>query len=121
MSNRRTAVYYFLWALFGLAIILLDLFLSIIEPGAGVLIELIFALIVYWFSFRKKSLGWLIVIISSLIELIAYNIYCSRWSAVICERNLLIISAGPIYMFGVIWSAYWIGTLITKINPKKKF
>ena len=109
MSKKRTALYYFLWALVGLVFIILDVFLSIREPGAGVLIELIFAMIVHWFSLRKKSLGWLIVIVSSLVELITYSVYCSSGPAVICERNLLIISAGPIYMFGVLWLVYQIG------------
>jgi len=121
MKKKRMTLYYFLWAVLGVLFITIDVFLSIERPGAGVFIELTFAMIVYWFSLRKKSLGWLIVIVSSLAELVAYNFYCSRWSAVVCNRNLLIISAGPIFMFGILWLAHQLGLLITKISKTKKF
>ena len=115
MTEKRLKLYYLLWSTIGAAIILLGVLLTIKKPGFGVLIELFVGCVAFIISLRKIKAGLLIIGVAFLVEFFAYSFYCSAWPAVICQRNLFIVSASSSILFGVIWLASFVCLTIFKI------
>jgi len=120
MIEKRLKLYYLLWSIMGVAIILLGVLLTIKKPGFGVLIELIVGFIAFKISLRKIQVGLLIIGVAFLVEFFAYSFYCTTWSAVICQRNLFVVSASSSILFGIIWIVSFVSLAITKILKPKR-
>ena len=120
MTEKRLKLYYLLWSTIGVAIVLFGVLLTIKKPGLGVLIEFFVGCVAFTISLRKIKAGLLIIGVAFLVEFFAYSFYCSTWPAVICQRNLFIVSASSSILFEVIWLAGFVCLTIFKIFKPKR-
>ncbi len=120
MREKRLKLYYLLWLIVGVAIILLGVLLTIKKPGFGVLIELIVGFVAFKISLQKIKMGLLIIGVAFLVEFFAYSFYCSTWSAVVCQRNLFVVSASSSILFGAIWIVSFLSLAVIKILKPKR-
>jgi len=99
---------------------LISLSLNINKAGKGIPVDIFIAWVAFIISERKFKAGLLIIGIASVIELVSYNLYCSTWLAMICQRNFFVISSIPIFFFGIGWLAISVSVFIMKVlGPRK--
>jgi len=115
VTENRLKLYYFLLAILGGIVIYFSMLLNIKKAGQGVAIEMLVAGFVFILSQNKFKAGLLVIGCISIIEFIVYNLYCSNWSATICQRNLVVISATSIIFFGIFWLALLVSKVIINI------
>ena len=120
MTEKRLKLYYLLWSTIVISIVLFGVLLTIKKPGLGVLIDFFVGCVAFTISLRKIKAGLLIIGVAFLVEFFAYSFYCSTWPAVICQRNLFIVSASSSILFGVIWLAGFVCLTIFKIFKPKR-
>ena len=94
--------------------------MNIKKAGDGVGVEVLLAFFVYILSRNRFKVSLVVIICISIVEFTAYNIYCLNWSALICQRNLFIISGSSLIFFGIIWLAMSVsGVIINTLGLDK--
>jgi hypothetical protein len=117
MQNAKTRLKfsYAILLIFCVLMVLLSLYLNFQKAGQGVAIDAFIAWVVFMFSQKRFTRGFIIIGGISLINFILYNLYCSTSTAMICQRNLFVISGTSFLFFGIIWLAILTGTFIIKV------
>jgi len=115
MKENRLKLYYMLWAATGVIVIAFSIYMNIKKAGDGVGIEALLAYFVFILSRNRLKASLIVITCISVIEFTAYSIYCLSRSALICQRNLFIVSGSSLFFFGIFWLAISVSGVIVSI------
>ncbi|MBK9924655.1 MAG: hypothetical protein IPP66_05110 [Anaerolineales bacterium] len=114
-KENRIRLYYLLWSTAGIIAIAISIYLNVKKAGDGVGIEMLLAYFVFILSRNRFKASLVVILCISIVEFTAYSIFCLNASALICRRNLFIISGSSLFFFVLIWLAISVSGVIVSI------